>query len=147
MTGTRIIATLAVTATLSAATIAAATAQESRRIDIGEREYLNNCAVCHGASGKGDGPMAGIIDTMVPDLTKIQSDNDGIFPFEQVYSVIDGRTEVSWHGNREMPVWGNEYDAQAPEQLGYLYSAADAESFVRGRILALVGHIHSLQDR
>ena len=31
--------------------------------DIGKREYTNSCAVCHGASGKGDGPLASQLKT------------------------------------------------------------------------------------
>ena len=33
--------------------------------DIGQREYQENCAVCHGATGEGDGPLAGIISEQV----------------------------------------------------------------------------------
>ncbi len=126
-----------------AATAASAHAQE---MDIGQREFRNNCATCHGMDGKGGGPMAALIESPLPDLTRLQKDNGGVFPYNRLYEVIDGREQVRWHGGREMPVWGQEYNAEAPQQLGYLYAPADAESFVRGRILALIGYIHTLQE-
>ncbi len=114
--------------------------------DIGQREFNNNCAVCHGTSGKGNGPMAGIINEHVSDLTVLAKDNQGVFPFAHVYDVIDGRTAVQAHGTRDMPVWGSEYNAEVPQMLGLDYTGADAEAFVRGRILALIGYIYTLQE-
>ena len=113
--------------------------------DIGKREYDNNCAVCHGAGGKGDGPYAGIIDTKVPDLTTLQKANNGVFPYDSVYQTIDGRKEVKAHGSRDMPIWGNEYNAKAAEYYADYLHGYNAEGFVRGRVLALVNYIYTLQ--
>jgi mono/diheme cytochrome c family protein len=113
--------------------------------DIGKREYDNNCVVCHGVSGKGDGPYAGIIDTMIPDITLLQSQNNGVFPFDRVYGAIDGRREIKAHGPRDMPIWGNEYNEKAIEYYSDYIAEYNAEGFVRGRILALVHHIYTLQ--
>lgn len=115
--------------------------------DIGKREYDNNCAVCHGAMGKGDGPYAGIIDTRVPDITVLQKANNGVFPFDRVYQAIDGRIEIKAHGSRDMPIWGNEYNAKAAEYYSDYLQPYNAEGFVRGRVLALVNHIYLLQQK
>ena len=115
--------------------------------DIGKREYDNNCAVCHGAMGKGDGPYAGIIDTRVPDITVLQKANNGVFPFDRVYQAIDGRIELKAHGSRDMPIWGNEYNAKAAEYYSDYLQPYNAEGFVRGRVLALVNHIYLLQQK
>jgi hypothetical protein len=130
-----------------AATIALSGTLQAQGADIGAREYAENCAVCHGTSGKGDGPMAGIINQKVSDLTRLAKDNEGSFPFVQVYEVIDGTREAKGHGTRDMPVWGSVYDQQAPQWLGYDYAREDAQTFVRGRILALIGHIQTLQAK
>ena len=114
--------------------------------DIGQREYQENCAVCHGATGQGDGPLAGIINERVSDLTRLSKDNNGIFPFMRVYEYIDGTREAKGHGTRDMPVWGSVYNEQAPQWLGFDYGSEDARSFVRGRILSLIGHIQTLQQ-
>lgn len=116
-------------------------------VDIGKSEFQNNCAACHGLDGKGNGPMAGLLSKSVPNLSLLQKNNGGVFPFARVYDVIDGRQDVPSHGTRDMPVWGKEYNAEAGSQLGYLYTNADAESFIRGRILALIGHIATLQEK
>jgi mono/diheme cytochrome c family protein len=115
--------------------------------DVGKKEYENNCAVCHGMSGKGDGPYAGIIDTKVPDMTMLQKNNNGVFPFDRVYQTIDGRLEMKAHGSRDMPIWGNEYNDKAADYYSDYLRDYNAKGFVRGRILSLVNHIYSLQSK
>ncbi len=113
--------------------------------DIGKREYNNNCAACHGMEGRGDGPYAGIVNTLIPDITALQRNNNGVFPYDHVYEVIDGRTELKGHGPRAMPIWGSEYNEKAAEYYSDYLQPYNAEGFVRGRILALINYIYSLQ--
>jgi mono/diheme cytochrome c family protein len=76
----------------------------AQRIDPGEIEFLSSCAPCHGAEGKGNGPMSAALKATPPDLTVLAKNNGGVFPFSNVYEVIDGRKVVAAHGTREMPV-------------------------------------------
>ncbi len=112
---------------------------------LGQHEYMNSCAHCHGADGRGQGPLAGYLNTAMPDLTTLQRDNGGVFPFARLYEVVDGRVDVGAHGTREMPAWGRRYDRDAPGLMGEMWSPGDREAFVRGRILALVEYISTLQ--
>ena len=137
----RLITTTAVAALLAAA--AAGTAVAGERTSIGAREYTANCAVCHGAGGKGDGPYAASLTVKVPDLTVLTKNNGGVFPANMVFSLIDGRAEVAGHGPREMPVWGEDYLSQAGRE--YDDYPINREAFVRGRILALIDHLYQLQ--
>ena len=114
--------------------------------EIGEREYTNSCAQCHGPTGKGDGAMASYLMGKLPDLSALQRDNGGVFPFVRVYDIVEGGVIVGPHGSREMPAWGNRYTRQAPKQLGLDYSPMDREAFVRGRILALIEYISTFQE-
>ncbi len=113
---------------------------------MGAAEYVNSCAQCHGATGVGDGVMAGFLTSRPTDLTKLQADNGGVFPVAKVYSIIDGSAVSGVHGTSDMPAWGMKYSAEAPEQLGFDYTGADRDAFVRGRILALVEYISTLQE-
>ena len=135
------------TAVLGAALVAAPVlAYAQMPVDIGKREYTLSCAVCHGASGKGDGSLVEYLKKSPTDLTKIQKNNKGVFPFARVYGVIDGRVPVGVHGPREMQVFGNEYRADAAELTrGFGIGPKDAESYVRGRIISLIGYIYTLQ--
>jgi len=63
------------------------------------------CAACHGATGRGDGVMAGQLRRVPPNLTTFATRNGGVFPAERLRQVIDG-TGVASHGDRDMPVWG-----------------------------------------
>ena len=40
------------------------------------------------------------------DLTVLAKRNNGVFPLNSVYRIIDGRDTIASHGTREMPVWG-----------------------------------------
>jgi len=47
-----------------------------------------------------------------------------------------------------MPVWGREYRDDAAELFrGFGINPKDVESFVRGRIIALIGYIYTLQAK
>ena len=118
-------------------------AQEA--IDLGRHEYNSNCAVCHGTTGRGDGPYAADVGREgVADLTQLAKQNEGIFPSALVYETIDGRQFVKAHGTRDMPIWGTDYLAKAPDPVWYL-APYDPEVFVRSRIVALVDYVHRLQ--
>ena len=115
-------------------------------MDLGEREFVNNCAVCHGVSGKGDGPFVGMLQTPAADLTMLQKNNNGVFPFDRVYMTIDGRIEgkeVLAHGPRDMPIWGGIYNKKAGSYYADFYRDYDVEAFIKGRILALTSYIYS----
>lgn len=107
-----------------------------------ETEFLNSCAVCHGTSGRGDGNLVNFLNVKPTDLTKLTANNDGKFPFLEVFQVIDGRTMVSGHGERDMPVWGRRYQ----EDIGESYGPYGGETAVRARILELVYYIQSIQE-
>jgi mono/diheme cytochrome c family protein len=64
------------------------------------------CAPCHGADGKGDGPVAPALNTRLPDLTTISKRHGGIFPALRIEQIISGDELIFAHGSREMPIWG-----------------------------------------
>lgn len=64
------------------------------------------CATCHGADGKGQGPVAPALNTSVPDLTTIAKRHGGLFPSKRIERVIAGDELILAHGTREMPIWG-----------------------------------------
>ncbi len=115
------------------------------RSELGKAEYEATCISCHGPVGKGDGPYSEFLKLKVPDLTTISQRNNGVFPADRLYAVIDGRAEVKGHGPAQMPVWGNFYNAKATEYYkGFAYSP---EQFIRVRILSLMDYVYALQTR
>lgn len=79
------------------------------------------CANCHGESGKGDGPIASVLDTPVGDLTSLTRRNGGLFPGERVRAAIAGEQSVKAHGTREMPIWGPIFrESEKKQELGKL---------------------------
>lgn len=115
-------------------------------VDIGKSEYDSACAVCHGLTGKGNGYMATQLKTRVSDLTTLARNNNGVFPFDRVYQVIDGRQEVKAHGTREMPIWGKAFNLQTSIYFEN-YPPHDMESSARSRILALTEYLYRLQGK
>jgi hypothetical protein len=113
---------------------------------LGAAKYHAECAVCHGVTGKGDGPFAESLKGGVPSLTTLRKDNGGVFPFERVYASIDGRNEVRGHGTREMPIWGKRYAASSLKIHDPFIGRWYAEQVIHTRILALVEYIASLQE-
>lgn len=56
----------------------------------GRALFMENCAVCHGENGKGDGEMARAMAKAPTDLTLITLRNKDSFPRARIMSVIDG---------------------------------------------------------
>lgn len=121
-------------------TAAQVAAQEQVVLTSGKLEYQQYCATCHGADGKGGGPMSDLWKTPPADLTQLSKKSNGQFPFWRVYRTIDGREAVASHGPRAMPVWGARFLAQEG-------GAPLDEHTVLGRILALVYYVESLQAK
>lgn len=117
----------------------------AEKVDPGKSEYEVSCAVCHGMTGKGDGPYKSALTKTPTDLSQLAKKNGGIYPFNRVYEIIDGRVDVSAHGTREMPVWGKRYTARAADY--YVDVPYDPEVYVRGRVLALTEYVYRLQAK
>lgn len=108
-------------------------------------EFLNSCASCHGEDGKGAGFLTKYFKGIDPgDLTQLSKNNNGVFPVDKVFDIIDGRAEVAAHGDRKMPVWGDRYMALAitgrtPDEMN--------EWRVRARVLDLTYYLQSIQEQ
>jgi mono/diheme cytochrome c family protein len=104
----------------------------------GEEIFLNYCSACHGESGRGDGPVARSLATVVPDLTAI-SRRYGEFQAMRIAETIDGRgPRIDAHGTRTMPVWGYEF---------WIEEGGDvvAQREMKQVIARLVDYIRSIQ--
>ena len=64
------------------------------------------CTVCHGATGRGNGPAAGALAKPPSDLTQIAKTANGTFPDLRVKSMIEGDNAPTAQGTRDMPMWG-----------------------------------------
>jgi mono/diheme cytochrome c family protein len=115
-------------------------AQQEEVAKAGRPAYEQNCAVCHGREGKGDGGAANLLTVKPADLTQLSKNNNETFPFWRTYRVIDGREEIKGHGTRDMPIWGQVFRMEAG-------TSAMAQSQVRGRILELVHYLESIQAK
>ncbi len=104
----------------------------------GAQLFQRFCASCHGPSGYGDGPVADSLKVAIPDLTQLAKRSGGRFPGDRVREIIDGRAVLPAHGNRPMPVWGYELEAQVP-------SDQPARATAQGLIDKLVDHLQSIQ--
>lgn len=78
--------------------------------------YMELCASCHGKGGRGDGPSAGELKKMVPDLTRLAAQNAGVFPRDDVEDSIAGASPVLSHGTAEMPIWGMVFENERPDR-------------------------------
>jgi len=108
------------------------------------REFMNSCASCHGRDGKGAGFLTRLFRGVDPgDLTQLARNNDGKFPFERVFEVIDGRADVAAHGDRKMPVWGDRYMGEMMSEWG---PHEMNRIRVRHRILELAYFLRSIQE-
>ena len=100
----------------------------------GKDSFDRYCATCHGAGGRGDGPLASSLTTAPADLTTLAQRNGGAFPRAQVAGFVEGTGRaVPAHGPTQMPLWGG------------IFRWLDTEPRTRVRIANLVAYVESLQ--
>ena len=109
-------------------------------MQIGRESYVQYCSSCHGADGRGGGPVAQALKAPPPDLMKISTRREGRFDAKLVASLIDGRDMPAVHGTREMPIWGDWLMDEAS-----LGTADSAEKEVEQRVMSLVKYLKELQ--
>jgi mono/diheme cytochrome c family protein len=114
--------------------------KQARLTDGGEL-FVELCGACHGKGGKGDGPVAAVLKTPVPDLTLLAANNEGIFPEEQIEDSIVGKSKVTSHGTIDMPVWGSAFEGVRPD-----WKPFHREAWARQRIHNLVEYISTIQE-
>jgi mono/diheme cytochrome c family protein len=120
----------------------------AQNIDVGKVEFESSCAPCHGTTGKGDGPVAGSMKAKPTDLTVLAKKNGGVFPFDSIFKIIDGREVVASHGTREMPIWGYRFVPRPKLVEGYVLApAVSPEAIVQGRILAVIDYLNRIQAK
>lgn len=108
----------------------------------GRELFVKHCAACHGTNAQGTGPLTSHLLGEPANLTILSMRNGGMFPFWQVYRMIDGREAIAQHGPREMPAWGNWF--QIPEDEGH--GPTDWRDQVRGRLWQLLVYLQSIQE-
>lgn len=107
-------------------------------IDSGEKMYSSYCAVCHGASGTGNGPAAQAMKVPPANLTTLSQRNKGEFPAKHVVSVLKFGVENPAHGTAVMPIWGDLMLTLHP-------SSQDAATLVNQRIFSLTEYLKKIQ--
>lgn len=109
-------------------------------VNTGHTLFHNHCASCHGEDARGGGVDTGFETTLARDLTKLAERNGGTLPFWSLYEVISGSELLPAHGtSRHMPIWG----LAMQETPGI--DGDNAQSIVRGRILAIMAYLATVQ--
>lgn len=102
----------------------------------GQAMFGEYCAVCHGPTGKGDGPAASALKKAPTNLTQLAAKNGGKFPETVVSRYIAGDETVASHGTRDMPIWGNLF-----------HSLSNDPTVTQLRIANLTDYVKSLQAK
>lgn len=140
--------------TIAGLTAGCAGAAQAEDSDIGKSEFQSSCASCHGTDGKGKGPVSEQLKAPPSDLTMLAKNNNGVFPTDAVYKIIEGSNSPAAHGTREMPVWGERFNpiVNLPHYVDPSYwkmagPDQSPEVVVRKRILAVIDYLGRIQQK
>lgn len=129
-------------------------AAQAQNVDIGKSEFQSSCASCHGADGKGKGPVSTQLKVPPSDLTLLVKNNNGVFPTNAVFETIYGSKTIPAHGTREMPIWGERFNpivnlphAVDPSYWKLAGPEQSPEVVVRARILAVIDYLNRIQQK
>lgn len=125
-------------------------------LETGRTEFLSNCAECHGADGKGKGPVSSKLKIKPADLTILARRNNGVFLPSEIYRKIDGRYGVGSRPGSAMPIWGCRRGSppdlkrkvEKTKPLDSLLDlSCDSEARIRARISAIVDYLSQIQEK
>ena len=106
-------------------------------VPSGRQMFKEYCAACHGADGKGRGPIFPFFRALPSDLTTLAKRHGGTFPEAYVTTVLLFGPGSRAHGTIDMPVWGPIFR----EMDNY------NEAAVRQRIRNLCQYLKSIQQQ
>ena len=84
----------------------------------GHEMYDQLCAVCHGVTGKGDGPAASALSNPAPDLTQFGAGSGSQY-HAQLESVISGLNRDVHKDIVGMPLWFTEFQYVRRDKFGH----------------------------
>lgn len=84
----------------------------------GHEMYDHLCAVCHGVTGKGDGPAAPALPKPVPDLTQFGAQTGSKY-HAQLERVISGTDRTVHKDSVGMPLWFREFQYVRRDKFGH----------------------------
>jgi len=102
--------------------------------ESGAQLYKNYCAACHGAEGKGDGPVVRYLKRPPADLSTLARRNNGKYPADRVAATLGSGTDSDAHGTSDMPIWGPVFQSRG-------------KGIAQTRVKELTEFIESLQQR
>lgn len=130
--------------------------EDAHTRETGKAEFLSNCAQCHGADGKGGGPMSSKLKIKPANLTILARRNNSMFLPSEIYRKIDGRYGIGLHPGSAMPIWGCRQGSppdlkrkvDKPKPLDSLLDlSCDSEARIRARISAIVDYLGQIQEK
>ncbi|MCP3970204.1 MAG: cytochrome c [Rhodobacteraceae bacterium] len=112
-----------------------------RPVDTGRAAYMEHCSSCHGKTARGDGPMAVLVTTGVPDLRQLAERIGGEFPKAYVIEIVTRISDLH-DGIMAMPDFGALLGASPT-----VYTAPDGEQIqTYAVIVAIADYLESVQD-
>ncbi|HSP99353.1 MAG TPA: cytochrome c [Candidatus Dormibacteraeota bacterium] len=136
---------------LVASAAAARAAHDDPALAQGQKLYVEYCASCHDADGKGSNKP----EAKGSDLTQIAKHNGGKFPHYDVMLTISGRKPSGQdqdtslpgttkpHGDGKMPSWGQIF----AKQEGSEATALDLQLQTTGKIMLITEYLQSIQAK
>ena len=102
----------------------------------GADEFQRYCTLCHGADGRGLGPVTEAMQKVAADLTQISKRNNGAFPFTRIADTIRDGGNVAEHKPKGiMPHWGK------------IFSDEGDPVLAKAMIFELTRYIETLQEK
>ena len=103
----------------------------------GRADYERFCAACHGATGRGEGPVGRDLTPKPADLTRLSAGTGGAFPLVAVMAKIDGYTRAP----EAMP----EFGAVLEGETVFVETAPGVMTPTPARLLELARYVETLQ--
>ena len=114
------------------------TSASADQVDEGRTYFMRYCASCHGVEADGKGFVARALTQRPPDLKHLGTHMRDPLLGERIARYIDGREVVPAHGDREMPVWGEQFQDAA--------KGTERDEQASERINAIVAYLLAIQQ-